>query len=109
MLRGRHIVIVGPAHPLRGGLSTFNERFARELMRDNKVRICTFRLQYPNFLFPGQSQFSNDPKPEDLDIDIALNSINPFNWIVQGLRYRKLKPDLIIFRYWMPFFGSLVF
>lgn len=105
MLRGRHIVIVGPAHPLRGGLSTFNERFARELARENKTSICTFRLQYPNFLFPGQSQFSNDPKPADLDIDIALNSVNPFNWIVQGFRYRRKRPDLIIFRFWMPFFG----
>lgn len=105
MMRGRHIVIVGPAHPLRGGLSTFNERFARELGRENKVTLCTFRLQYPNFLFPGQSQYSEDPKPDDLHIDIALNSVNPFNWIIQGLRYRKLKPDLIIFRYWMPFFG----
>jgi D-inositol-3-phosphate glycosyltransferase len=105
MMRGRHIVIVGPAHPLRGGLSTFNERFARELGRENKVTLCTFRLQYPNFLFPGQSQYSDDPKPDDLNIDIALNSVNPFNWIRQGLRYRKLKPDLIIFRYWMPFFG----
>jgi len=105
MMRGRHIVIVGPAHPLRGGLSTFNERFARELGRENKVTLCTFRLQYPNFLFPGQSQYSEDPKPDDLHIDIALNSVNPFNWLRQGLRYRKLKPDLIIFRYWMPFFG----
>lgn len=105
MMRGRHIVIVGPAHPLRGGLSTFNERFARELGRENRVTLCTFRLQYPNFLFPGQSQYSEDPKPDDLHIDIALNSVNPFNWIIQGWRYRKLKPDLIIFRYWMPFFG----
>ncbi len=105
MMRGRHIVIVGPAHPLRGGLSTFNERFARELGRENKVSICTFRLQYPNFLFPGQSQYSEDPKPDDLHIDVALNSVNPLNWIIQGWRYRKLKPDLIIFRYWMPFFG----
>jgi glycosyltransferase involved in cell wall biosynthesis len=102
---GKHIVIVGPAHPLRGGLATYNERLARELQQNNKVTLLTFSLQYPNFLFPGQSQFSDDPKPEDLHIDIALNSVNPLNWISVGMKYKRLKPDVIIFRYWMPFFG----
>jgi len=102
---GKHIVIIGPAHPLRGGLATYNERLARELMLKNQVTLLTFSLQYPNFLFPGQSQFSNDPKPEDLTIDIALNSINPINWFLVGRKYKKIKPDILIFRYWMPFFG----
>ncbi len=98
-------VIVGPAHPLRGGLATYNERLARELAQQYQVRILTFSLQYPGFLFPGQTQFSNDPQPSDLDIDVSLNSVNPLNWIRTGLRYRRLAPDLIIFRWWMPFFG----
>ena len=101
----KHIVIVGPAHPLRGGLSTYNERLAKELSQHNKVTLLTFSLQYPSFLFPGQSQFSTDPQPQDLSIDVALNSINPLNWINVGLKYKKLKPDVIIFRWWMPFFG----
>ena len=102
---GKHIVIVGPAHPLRGGLATYNERLARELQQNNQVTLLTFSLQYPNFLFPGQSQFSDDPKPEDLHIDIALNSVNPLNWISVGRKYKKIRPDVVIFRYWMPFFG----
>lgn len=105
MWKDKHIVIVGPAHPLRGGLATYNERLARELMQHNKVTLLTFTLQYPNFLFPGESQYSSDPKPSDLDIDIQLNSINPINWISTGYKYKKIKPDIIIFRYWMPFFG----
>lgn len=105
MWKNKHIVIVGPAHPLRGGLATYNERLARELQLHNKVTLLTFTLQYPNFLFPGESQYSNDPVPTDLDIDVRLNSINPFNWISAGYAYKKIKPDVIIFRYWMPFFG----
>jgi len=105
MWKGKHIVIVGPAHPLRGGLATYNERLARELKLYNKVTLLTFSLQYPNFLFPGESQYSSDPKPTDLDIDIQLNSVNPINWITTGYKYKKIKPDIIIFRYWMPFFG----
>lgn len=104
-MRGKKIVIVGPAWPYRGGLSTFNERFARELQKENDVSICTFKLQYPGFLFPGQSQYTADEKPENLQISRSLNSVNPLNWLWQGLKYRRNRPDLIIFRYWMPFFG----
>lgn len=104
-MKNKTIVIVGPAHPLRGGLATFNERLAREFQKENIVSILTFNLQYPGFLFPGQSQYSGDPKPNDLVIEVKLNSINPFNWIKMGLKYKKLKPDLIVYRYWMPFFG----
>jgi len=103
--KNQHIVIVGPAHPLRGGLATYNERLGKELQKHNKVSILTFTLQYPNFLFPGESQYTHSPKPEYLDIDVALNSVNPFNWIKVGLKYKKLRPDVIIFRFWMPFFG----
>ncbi len=103
--QGKHIVIVGPAYPLRGGLASYNERLALELMQNNRITLLTFSLQYPQFLFPGESQLSADAKPENLTIDIALNSINPLNWISTGLKYKRLKPDLIIFRYWMPFFG----
>lgn len=101
----KHIVIVGPAHPLRGGLATYNERLAREISKNNRVTILTFSLQYPNFLFPGESQYSNDEKPNDLNIDVSINSINPISWVRTGLKYRKLKPDVIIYRYWMPFFA----
>ncbi len=103
--KNKHIVIVGPAHPLRGGLATYNERLARELQQHNRVTILTFSLQYPNFLFPGETQYSSDPKPTDLDIHVGLNSVNPFNWVKLGFAYKKIKPDVIIFRYWMPFFG----
>ena len=103
MWKNKHIVIVGPAHPLRGGLATYNERLARELQQYNKVTLLTFSLQYPNFLFPGETQYSSDAKPTDLDIDVAINSVNPLNWIKVGQKYKKIKPDVVIFRYWMPF------
>jgi glycosyltransferase involved in cell wall biosynthesis len=102
-----NIVIIGPAHPLRGGgITTFNERLARQFQQEgNDVTIYTFSLQYPSFLFPGKSQYSNEPKPIDLNINVCINSINPFNWIKVGNRIKQETPDLVIVRYWLPFMG----
>jgi glycosyltransferase involved in cell wall biosynthesis len=55
------------------------------------------------FLFPGKTQYSTDPPPDDLNILIAVNSINPINWFTTGKRIKKLNADIVIIRYWMPF------
>lgn len=102
-----NIVILGSAHPLRGGgISTFNERLAEVLQEQGHVvTIYSFSLQYPAFLFPGKSQFTNEPAPTNLTIHSAVNSINPFNWLTVGNKIKKEKPDLIIVRFWLPFMG----
>lgn len=100
------IVIIGPAYPLRGGLATYNERLALAFQEaGDEVRLVTFSLQYPNFLFPGQTQFSTGPAPEGLAIEVSLNSVNPLSWWKVGERLRREKPDLVIFRFWLPFMG----
>ena len=102
----QNIVIIGPAHPLRGGLASYNERLAREFIsKGANVTIYTFSLQYPGFLFPGTTQFSSEPAPSDLNIKIVINSVNPLNWIKVGSQIKKSKPDLVIVRYWLPFMG----
>jgi glycosyltransferase involved in cell wall biosynthesis len=103
----KKIVIIGPAYPLRGGgMSTFNERLARAFIEEeHDVTIYTFSLQYPSILFPGSSQYSDEPAPKGLHIKVLINSINPFNWIKVGNLLRKEKPDLIVVRYWLPLMG----
>jgi len=106
------IVIAGTAYPYRGGLAAYNERLAREFISEgNEVEIFTFKLQYPSFLFPGKTQFSETKAPSDLKIRRIMNSVNPFNWIRTGLIIRKMKPDVLIFKYWLPFmapcFGTI--
>ncbi|WP_018478342.1 glycosyltransferase [Pontibacter roseus] len=103
----RRVVIVGPAHPLRGGgMSTFNERLAYAFQEaGDEVEIVTFSLQYPSFLFPGKSQYSDEPAPPRLRIKVLINSINPLSWIKAGNYIRRQRPELVIFRYWLPFMG----
>lgn len=100
------IIIIGPAYPYRGGLAAFNERLAREFVAEgNDVKIMTFTMQYPGFLFPGKTQYSEEKPPENLCIERRVHSVNPFNWIKVGRRIKKEKPDLVVFAYWMSFFA----
>ena len=60
------LVIIGPAWPLRGGLAAFDEQLARTFSsRDISTRIETFSLQYPSLLFPGKTQYTDQPAPKD--------------------------------------------
>lgn len=102
----KSIVIIGAAFPLRGGLAAFNERLANEFIHlGYQVRIFTFSLQYPGFLFPGKSQYSQEPAPPDLDIRVRINSVNPLNWISVGREIKRLAPELVVIKYWLPFMG----
>ena len=97
------IIILGTAYPFRGGLASYNERLARQFISEgHDTRIFTFTLQYPGFLFPGKSQFTDAPAPKDIRITRILNSVNPFNWLKTGLRIRKENPDILLIKYWHP-------
>lgn len=106
----KQIVLLGTTWPFRpGGIATFNERLVRALISEgNKVIIYTFSLQYPGFLFPGKGQYSDQPAPEDLEIRIRVNSVNPFNWISVGREIRKLSPDILIIRFWIPLMAPVL-
>jgi len=106
------VVLIGSAHPLRGGLSAYNERLVREYLSVGaNAEIITFTLQYPSVFFPGKTQYTQEPPPAGLRIRILINSVNPFNWIRIGWMLKKQKPDLIIVKFWIPFmapcFGTI--
>lgn len=100
------VIIIGSAHPLRGGLATFNQRLAKQFQDEgHECSIVSFSLQYPSFLFPGTTQYSSDPAPNDVTIHTLVNSVNPLNWLSVGRKLKKWKPDLVVVRYWLPFMG----
>jgi D-inositol-3-phosphate glycosyltransferase len=108
----KNVIILGTAYPFRGGLAVYNERLAKAFQDEGvKVKIITFRLQYPGFLFPGKTQYADWEASKNLDIEVMVNSINPLNWIKVGLKIKKLQPDLLIIKYWLPFmapcFGTI--
>ncbi len=103
----KKVVIIGPAYPYKGGLAAFNQRLAEELeWKGIHTIIFTFSLQYPGVFYPGKTQFSPDVSSNSsLDIRPRINSINPFNWIKVAREIAELEPDVVICRYWMPYFA----
>lgn len=102
----KKLIIIGPAWPLRGGLASFDERLARQFTDEGyDTTIYTFSLQYPDFLFPGTTQYSTEPAPTGIKIKVCINSINPLNWLIIGNEIKKIKPDLVVVRYWLPLMG----
>ena len=100
----KKMILVGTAYPYRGGLAVYNERLARSFQEEGyEVEIWTFTVQYPNFLFPGKTQFSTEPAPEGLVIKRELNSMNPFNWLKVGRKLRKAQADIVVMKFWIPY------
>lgn len=100
------IVFLSTFYPFRGGIAQFNAMVFRQLEIQNHVEAITFKRQYPEILFPGKTQFvserdNSDPIPSKRWLD----SINPFSYILTAKKIRRLKPDLIITKYWMTFFA----
>jgi len=101
------IVIVSTAYPLRGGIAQYAGILYKRLKaRGHQVHVITFKRQYPKLLFPGQTQMENS---KDVSVRIEsepiLDSIAPLSWVRAFKRIRDLQPDLVLLKFWLPFFG----
>jgi glycosyltransferase involved in cell wall biosynthesis len=99
------IIIVGTAYPLRGGIAHYNALLAKHLGKKYNVETVTFKRQYPAFLFPGKTQSESSEAGGTDAAPQWIDSVNPINWYRVASRISQMKPDLLIFKYWLPFFG----
>jgi D-inositol-3-phosphate glycosyltransferase len=102
------IVSIGPAYPLRGGISKFNESLSIALLEEGvNVLNISFTYLYPGFMFPGKSQYSISSSPSKLKIHSWISPLNPFTWVKSAEKAKQFDPDCIVFHYWMPFFAPV--
>lgn len=98
--------MLGPAYPFRGGVATHNERLATELQHaGHTVRIHTFTVQYPSWLFPGRTQYREGAPPVGLDIQRSIHSLGPASWWKTARTLWRWRPDLTIAKFWLPVMG----
>ena len=100
------IAILSCFYPYRGGISQFNACLYGELSRNHIVKAFNFSRQYPEFLFPGKTQYVT-PDDEAVPVESVslLDTANPFSYIRTYKAIRDWKPDLLIVRYWMSYFA----
>ncbi len=100
------IAYLSTFYPYRGGIAQFNAALYRVMERENEVKAFTFFRQYPGVLFPGQSQFvTPEDKADPIPSEKILDTINPLGYYMAANRVKQFKPDMMITKYWMPFFA----
>lgn len=99
------IALLGPAHPLRGGIAQYTASLYGELERRHQVRIFSFRKLYPRLLFPGSSELDRSPSAWRVPSVRILRPLRPGSWAAAARRVAAWEPDLLVFQWWHPFFG----
>ena len=102
----KRVLIVGPAYPFRGGIAEFNNNLCSTYLRLGiDCQVLSFSVQYPGILFPGSSQFENQQRVIDFQVNRVINSVNPFTWSKAARYIKKFSPDYVLVAYWIPFIG----
>ncbi len=96
---------IAPAHPYRGGIAHFGVRLAQELAHSNDCDYINFSLLYPEFLFPGKTQYDTSESTVSFPSERMINSVNPFSWLKTSRHIKANRADALIFHWWHPFFA----
>lgn len=100
------IAMLSTFYPFRGGIAQFNGLVFRELEKEHEVKAFNFKRQYPNFLFPGETQYvTAEDKADAIPTVDCLDSVNPLSYLSTAKKIKKFNPDILITRYWMTFFA----
>ncbi len=100
------ILILGTAYPWRGGIAHYIALLAQHLQHSqHSVDVVTFTRQYPKLLFPGKSQEESGHPGIIINTEQLIDSINPLNWLNVGFKLRRRHYDVVVFKYWLPFFA----
>lgn len=94
---------------MRGGIAQYLAILHSLLKEKHEVSFVSFKRQYPSFLFPGKTQL--DPGPARIEVNPLplVDSINPLSWLTAFRHINRVKPHLLIFKWWTPFFAPCYF
>jgi glycosyltransferase involved in cell wall biosynthesis len=104
----KKIVLIGPCYPYRGGNALTMSYLYKALMESGRYEVVfvNFSLLYPEFLFPGTTQYDESEEHfERVPTHRLVNSINPLSWWRTAQFVRSQQPDLVAIDWWQPFFG----
>jgi glycosyltransferase involved in cell wall biosynthesis len=109
LMQKRRFCLIGPSFPYRGGISHYNTCLALELAKRHDVRVVNFKRLYPDFLFPGKTQYDESGSPLRMSSELLIDSVNPLTWIRTGFHVARQRPDVVLVQWWHPFFAPALF
>jgi len=103
------LALVGPVHPLRGGIAQHTAGIALEARRrGHDVRVFSYRRLYPKILFPGRTQLDPGAAPMGVPREVvseSIDSIAPRSWLETAREVAACRPNAVFLQRWHPFFA----
>lgn len=100
------IAYLSTFYPFRGGIAQFNANLYRALCARHEVTPFTFKRQYPDFLFPGKTQYvTPGDKAAVIESVPVLDTANPLGYGAAARRIARERPDMLVMKYWMSYFA----
>jgi len=100
------IAYLSTFYPYRGGIAQFNAALYKALAKKHEMKAFTFTRQYPELLFPGKTQYAEQGDTDgDVNALRVLDSVNPLTYGKTAKAILQFKPDMMITKYWMPYFA----
>jgi len=101
------IVLLGPSYPFRGGISHHTTLLYENLKKKHDTVFVSFLRQYPQFLYPGQTDTDPSKNVFGADDNIRIfDSLNPLSWLKTAKIIVAEQPDLFVLPWWVAFFTA---
>ena len=98
------IAFLSTFYPFRGGIAQFNASLYRAFENQNQIKAYTFTRQYPDFLFPGETQMVTEKDTADkIPSERILDTINPLTYFSAAKKIIDFSPDILLMKYWMSY------
>ena len=95
--------------PFRGGISQFGTKLSEALEKKHELALITFKKQYPDWLFPGKSQFDLNQKTElNSKITRIISTFSILSYYKAISFIKNEKSAVFITNYWMTIFAPFM-
>ncbi len=106
MREQKKIVIIGPLLPFRGGIAQHTTMLKRAFSKNCEVLAISFSRQYPQWLFPGESDRDSSYKGYvEPDAEYIIDSLNPISWRKAVKKILDFKASTVILPWWTVFWA----
>lgn len=91
--------MLGPTYPFRGATGHYGTQMVNALRERHEVLFVSVKRQYPDFLYPGNTQADKSEFHITTENEPLVSYINPLSWRKAGSRICEFEPAMVIFQW----------